>query len=47
MAQHPQIDLHVAYCCLRGANSGYDPILQQLFNGMFLLLDGYNWVEIR
>jgi hypothetical protein len=25
MAQHPQIDLQVAYCCLRGAHAGHSP----------------------
>ena len=25
MATHPALDLHVAYCSLRGAEAGHDP----------------------
>src|SRR6267142_2429132 len=46
MAQHPQIDLQVAYCCLRGAHSGYDPDFATAIQWDVPLLDGYNWVEI-
>jgi glycosyltransferase involved in cell wall biosynthesis len=46
MAQHPQINLQVAYCCLRGANSGYDPDFATAIQWDVPLLDGYNWVEI-
>src|SRR5712664_1523562 len=46
MAQHPQIDLQVAYCCLRGANSGYDPDFATAIQWDVPLLDGYNWFEI-
>src|SRR6266853_1753800 len=46
MAQHPQIDLRVAYCCLRGAHSGYDPEFATAFQWDVPLLDGYDWVEI-
>src|SRR6266850_2039056 len=46
MAQHPQIDLQVAYCCLRGAHSGYDPEFATTIQWDVPLLDGYNWVEI-
>ena len=47
MAKHPQIDLQVAYCSLRGANSGYDPDFDTAIQWDVPLLDGYNWVEIR
>jgi hypothetical protein len=46
MAQHPRIDLQVAYCCLRGAHSGYDPDFATAIQWDVPLLDGYNWVEI-
>lgn len=46
MAAHPQIDLQVAYCSLRGAHSGYDPEFATAIQWDVPLLDGYNWVEI-
>src|SRR6266850_1454862 len=46
MAQHPQIDLQVAYCSLRGAQSAYDPDFATAVQWDVPLLDGYNWVEI-
>jgi len=46
MAQHPQIDLQVAYCCLRGAYFGHDPEFATAIQWDVPLLDGYNWVEI-
>ncbi len=46
MAQHRQIDLQVAYCCLRGAHSAYDPDFATAIQWDVPLLDGYNWVEI-
>jgi glycosyltransferase involved in cell wall biosynthesis len=46
MAQHPQIDLQVAYCCLRGAHAGYDRDFGTAIQWDVPLLDGYNWVEI-
>ncbi len=46
MAQHPQIDLQVAYCSLRGAHSSYDPEFATAVQWDVPLLDGYDWVEI-
>jgi glycosyltransferase involved in cell wall biosynthesis len=46
MAAHPQIDLQVAYCSLRGARSGYDPEFATAIQWDVPLLDGYNWVEV-
>ena len=46
MAKHSRIDLQVAYCCLRGARSGYDPDFETAIQWDVPLLDGYNWVEI-
>ncbi len=45
MARHPQIDLQVAYCSLRGAQSAYDPDFATAVQWDVPLLDGYNWVE--
>jgi hypothetical protein len=45
MAAHPQIDLQVAYCSLRGAHSGYDPEFATAIQWDVPLLDGCNWVE--
>src|SRR5437870_36591 len=46
MAQHPQIDLQVAYCSMRGAHSAYDPDFATAVQWDVPLLDGYNWVQI-
>jgi len=46
MARHPQIDLRVAYCSLRGAHSDYDPDFATVVHWDVPLLDGYNWVDI-
>ena len=46
MAQHPRIDLQVAYCRLRGTHSAYDPDFATDVQWDVPLLDGYNWVEI-
>src|SRR2546430_7615588 len=43
---HPQIDLQVAYCSLRGAYSTYDPDFATAVRWDVPLLDGNNWVEI-
>ncbi len=46
LAQHPRIDLQVAYCCLRGAQSDHDSGFATAIQWDVPLLDGYNWVEI-
>ena len=46
MAQHSQIDLQVAYCSLRGAQTVYDPDFATAIQWDVPLLDGYTWVEI-
>jgi glycosyltransferase involved in cell wall biosynthesis len=43
MAKHPLLDLHVAYCSLRGAESGYDPEFEATTKWDIPLLDGYSW----
>src|SRR5713226_3533011 len=46
MAQDPSLDLHVAYCSLRGAESGFDPDFQTRVQWDVSLLDGYSWTEV-
>src|SRR5277367_3823512 len=46
MAQHPQLDLKVAYCSLRGATAGHDPEFNATVQWDVPLLDGYDWIEI-
>ena len=45
MAQHPQLDLQVAYCTLRGSEPVHDPDFNTTIQWDVSLLDGYNWVE--
>ncbi|HVM75425.1 MAG TPA: hypothetical protein VMT75_07260, partial [Candidatus Saccharimonadales bacterium] len=46
MAGHPQLDLQVAYCTLRGAEEGYDPEFGANVKWDVPLLDGYPWVHV-
>ena len=46
MAAQPQLDLHVAYCSLRGAESGYDPEFGATVRWDTPLLEGYQWVHL-
>jgi glycosyltransferase involved in cell wall biosynthesis len=46
MAQHPQLDLKVAYCSLRGATAGHDPEFNATVQWDVPLLDGYDWLEV-
>lgn len=46
MAQHPQLDILVAYCSLQGAESGFDSEFGIEFAWDIPLLDGYPWVQI-
>lgn len=46
MAQHPQVDLRVGYCSLRGAKATYDPEFTATVKWDILLLEGYEWTEI-
>src|SRR5437899_1332740 len=47
MAQHSQIDLQVAYCSLRGAQTVYDPDFATAVQWDVPLLDGYKWVRFQ
>ncbi len=46
MAQHPQLDLKVAYCTLRGAKPAHDPEFNTTVQWDVPLLDGYDWLEV-
>ncbi len=46
MATHPALDLHVAYCSLRGAEAGHDPEFGTNIQWDVPLLDGYSWSEV-
>jgi glycosyltransferase involved in cell wall biosynthesis len=43
MAVHTALDLHVAYCSLRGAEAGHDPEFGASIQWDIPLLDGYSW----
>jgi glycosyltransferase involved in cell wall biosynthesis len=46
MAAHPQLDLHVAYCTLRGAEPGHDPEFGVTVQWDVPLLEGYGWTHV-
>jgi len=46
MTQHPQLDLSVAYCTLRGAQPARDPDFNTTVKWDIPLLEGYRWEEI-
>jgi len=46
MAKHPLLDLHVAYCTLRGAETTHDPEFGAHIQWDIPLLDGYSWTHI-
>jgi glycosyltransferase involved in cell wall biosynthesis len=46
MASHPQLDLTVAYCTLRGAEPAHDPHFGVTVQWDIPLLDGYSWQEV-
>jgi glycosyltransferase involved in cell wall biosynthesis len=46
MAQHAQMDLHVAYCSLRGAQAGIDPEFGATVQWDVPLLEGYSWTHV-
>ena len=46
MARHPQLDLSVAYCTLRGAQSAHDPEFNTTIKWDVPLLEGYSWQEV-
>ena len=46
LAQHPQLDFHVAYCSLRGAEAGLDSEFGRSVQWDVPLLNGYDWVHV-
>jgi glycosyltransferase involved in cell wall biosynthesis len=46
MALHPQLDLSVAYCTLRGAQPAHDPGFKTTVKWDIPLLEGYPWLEV-
>src|SRR6266852_9013044 len=46
MAQHPKLDIMVAYCGLQGADRGMDPEFGIELAWDVPLLEGYPWVQI-
>jgi len=46
MAQHPQLDFHVAYCSMRGAEAAHDPEFGRSVRWDVPLLDGYKWTHV-
>src|SRR5260370_389061 len=46
MAKHSLLDLHVAYCTLRGAETTYDPGFGAHIQWDVPLLDGYSWTHV-
>jgi glycosyltransferase involved in cell wall biosynthesis len=45
MALEPELDLHVVYCSLRGAEAGYDPEFGATVHWDMPLLEGYRWTQ--
>lgn len=46
MAASEQLDFHVAYCSLRGAEPGHDPEFGATVQWDVPLLDGYDWTHV-
>jgi glycosyltransferase involved in cell wall biosynthesis len=47
LAARPNIDLHVAYCSLDGAELAHDPEFDTAIRWDIPLLDGYSWTHVR
>jgi glycosyltransferase involved in cell wall biosynthesis len=47
MAQHPRLDLQVAYCSLRGAEAAVDPDFGREVKWDVPLLEGYEWTHVQ
>ena len=45
-ARRDDVDLHVAYCGLRGAQQGHDPEFGRAIRWDVPLLDGYSWAQV-
>lgn len=47
LAQHPDVELLVAYCSLQGAEPGVDPEFEKEVVWDIPLLGGYSWVQVK
>lgn len=47
LTRHPRLDLHVAFCSLRGAQPAHDPEFGASVQWDVPLLEGYSWSHIR
>ncbi len=47
LASSEEIDFHVAYCSLRGAEPGHDPEFGSVVQWDVPLLDGYGWTHVE
>jgi glycosyltransferase involved in cell wall biosynthesis len=47
LAVEPQLDVHVAYCTLKGAEAAHDPEFGTSIQWDIPLLEGYSWSEVR
>jgi glycosyltransferase involved in cell wall biosynthesis len=46
MAEHPRLEIQVAYCSLQGAEGGIDKDFGRVVKWDVPLLDGYPWVQV-
>src|SRR5260370_2205626 len=46
IAKHPSLDLHIAYCSLRGVETTHDPEFGAHIQWDIPLLDGYSWTHV-
>ena len=46
LAAEPDVDIHVAYCTLKGAEAAHDPEFGASVQWDIPLLDGYAWSEV-
>lgn len=46
LAAHPELDIHVAYCTLKGADAAFDREFGAKIQWDIPLLDGYPWSEV-
>src|SRR4029077_11787522 len=46
MAVRPDLELHVAFCTLRGAEEAHDPEFGATVKWDIPLLDGYSWTHV-
>jgi glycosyltransferase involved in cell wall biosynthesis len=47
MAEHPQLDVQIAYCSLQGVEAGFDKDFGTTVAWDIPLLDGYTWLQVK